>query len=72
VDKKNMKREREREREQTHDLFMVIAKLSLTRNYFLLSTNGSPELAFVFNLILARMLFFQNCFLLVFPHPTYS
>jgi len=36
------------------DLFMVIAKLSLTGNYFLLSTKGSPELAFVFNLILGK------------------
>ena len=36
------------------DLFMVIAKLSLTENCFLLSTKGSPELAFVFNLILGK------------------
>jgi len=36
------------------DLFMVIAKLSLTGNYFLLSTKGSPELAFVFNLIMGK------------------
>jgi len=33
------------------DLFMVIAKLSLTGNCFLLSTKGSLELAFAFNLI---------------------
>ena len=36
------------------DLFMVIAKLSLTGNCFLLSTKGNPELAFVFNLILSK------------------
>jgi hypothetical protein len=33
---------------------MVITKLSLTGNYFLLSTKGSPELAFVFNLIMGK------------------
>jgi hypothetical protein len=37
-----------------YDLFMVIAKLSLTVNCFLLSTKGSPELTFVFNLILDK------------------
>jgi hypothetical protein len=40
------------------DLFMVIVKLSITGNYFLLSTKGSPELAFVFNLILGKNAFF--------------
>ena len=36
------------------DLFMVIAKLSLTRNCFILSTKGSHEPAFVFNLIIGK------------------
>ena len=36
------------------DLFMVKAKLSLTGNCFLLSTKGSHELAFLFNLVLGK------------------
>jgi len=36
------------------DLFMVIVKLSLTVNCFLLSTKGSHEFAFVFNLIMGK------------------
>ena len=38
---------------------MVIAKLSLTRNYFLPSTKGSSEVAFVFNLIMGKNALFQ-------------
>ena len=41
------------------DLFMVIAKLSLTGNCFLLCTKGSPELAFVFNLIQGKNALFS-------------
>jgi len=41
------------------DLFMVITKLSLTWNCCLLSTKGSPELAFVFNLILDKNALFS-------------
>jgi len=36
------------------DFFMVIAKLSLTGNCFLLSIKESPELTFVLNLILGK------------------
>jgi len=36
------------------DLFMVIEKISVTENYFLLRIKGSPELAFVFNLYLGK------------------
>jgi len=41
-----------------YDLFMVIAKHSLTENCFLLSTKESPELAFVFNLIMGKIALF--------------
>jgi len=37
---------------------MLIAKLSLTGNCFLLSTKGGPGLAFVFNLILGKKAIF--------------
>jgi len=40
------------------DLFMVIAKLSLTENYFLLSTKRSPELTYLFNLIMEKYVLF--------------
>jgi len=46
----------------TCDLFMVIAKLSLTRNCFLVSTKGSPKLAFVFYLILGKNALFPALF----------
>jgi len=39
---------------------MVIAKLSLSGNYFLLSKKGSHELAFVFNLILGKNALFPK------------
>ena len=46
------------------DLFMVIAKFSLTENCFLLSTKGSHELAFVFNLILGKNALFPALLLI--------
>ena len=44
------------------DLFMVITKLSLTGNYFLLSTKRSFELTFVFNLIMGKNALFPALF----------